>query len=196
MKPRLSRLSANPSQIVPGDFTNIKITRQEDLLLAEALGGMAGGIRASAVPTNPVTSGGTPNDLQTDNAVAETGLTLQASSLDAISSFPEYRTGLGYDVHAFADPSAGRRLFLGGVEIPHDRGLEGHSDADVLLHAVCDALLGAASLGDIGILFPNTDDTYKGIASLRLLEVVASGCGKRAGVWSMWMRPSLRKRRS
>ncbi len=68
---------------------------------------------------------------------------------------------------------AGRRLFLGGIEIPHDRGLEGHSDADVLLHAVCDALLGAASLGDIGILFPNTDEAYKGIASLKLLEVVA-----------------------
>ena len=69
----------------------------------------------------------------------------------------EIRTGFGYDVHAFAAPEAGRKLFLGGVEIPHDRGLEGHSDADVLLHAICDALLGAASLGDIGILFPNTD---------------------------------------
>ncbi len=85
---------------------------------------------------------------------------------------PQIRTGLGYDVHAFAAPEAGRKLFLGGVEILHDRGLEGHSDADVVLHAICDALLGAAGLGDIGILFPNTDPTYKGISSLRLLSVV------------------------
>jgi 2-C-methyl-D-erythritol 4-phosphate cytidylyltransferase / 2-C-methyl-D-erythritol 2,4-cyclodiphosphate synthase len=85
---------------------------------------------------------------------------------------PQIRTGLGYDVHAFAAPEAGRKLFLGGVEIPHDRGLDGHSDADVLLHAVCDALLGAAALGDIGILFPNTDPAYRGISSLRLLAVV------------------------
>jgi 2-C-methyl-D-erythritol 2,4-cyclodiphosphate synthase len=86
----------------------------------------------------------------------------------------EVRTGFGYDVHAFAAPQTGRRLFLGGVEIPHDRGLDGHSDADVLLHAVCDALLGAASLGDIGILFPNTDDAYKNISSLRLLSEVGA----------------------
>ena len=79
----------------------------------------------------------------------------------------------GYDVHTFALPDAGRKLFLGGVEIPHDRGLEGHSDADVILHAVCDALLGAIALGDIGILFPNTDPAYKGINSLKLLAVVA-----------------------
>src|SRR6185369_10635353 len=86
---------------------------------------------------------------------------------------PEYRTGFGYDVHAFAPPEAGRKLFLGGIEIPHDRGLDGHSDADVLLHAVCDALLGAASLGDIGILFPNTDSAYKNIESRKLLVTVA-----------------------
>ncbi|HXT37165.1 MAG TPA: 2-C-methyl-D-erythritol 2,4-cyclodiphosphate synthase, partial [Chloroflexota bacterium] len=60
---------------------------------------------------------------------------------------PEVRIGMGYDVHPFAE---GRPLFLGGVEFPHERGLEGHSDADVLLHAICDALLGAAALGDIG----------------------------------------------
>lgn len=84
----------------------------------------------------------------------------------------ETRTGFGYDVHTFATPDAGRPLFLGGVEIPHDRGLDGHSDADALLHAACDALLGAASLGDIGILFPNTDPAYRNIASIRLLEAV------------------------
>lgn len=89
-----------------------------------------------------------------------------------LAPVPQIRTGFGYDVHAFAAPEAGRTLFLGGIAIPHDRGLEGHSDADVLLHAVCDALLGAASLGDIGILFPNTDPAYKDISSLRLLAVV------------------------
>ncbi len=64
------------------------------------------------------------------------------------------RVGIGYDVHAFAPPEAGRPLMIGGVAIPHDRGLAGHSDADVLLHAVVDALLGAAALGDIGTYFP------------------------------------------
>jgi 2-C-methyl-D-erythritol 2,4-cyclodiphosphate synthase len=77
------------------------------------------------------------------------------------------RVGFGYDVHAFV---SGRPLFLGGVEIPFDKGLLGHSDADVLLHAICDALLGAAALGDIGQHFPDTDPAFKGISSLLLLE--------------------------
>ena len=111
--------------LTPGDTTNIKITRTEDIALAERLLGHS-----------------------------------------------EIRTGLGYDVHAFASPVAGRERWLGGVSIPHDKGLEGHSDADVVLHAICDALLGAASLGDIGILFPNTDNAFKDISSLRLLSVV------------------------
>ena len=76
------------------------------------------------------------------------------------------RTGMGYDVHAFAE---NRKLILGGVNIPHDRGLLGHSDADVLVHAVMDALIGAAALGDIGKHFPDTDPRYKGISSLLLL---------------------------
>jgi len=80
------------------------------------------------------------------------------------------RIGYGYDVHRLA---AGRRLILGGVEIPHDLGLDGHSDADVLVHAVADALLGAACLGDIGQHFPNTDARYRGISSLLLLKEVA-----------------------
>ena len=79
------------------------------------------------------------------------------------------RVGFGYDVHQFV---AGRPLMLGGVEVPHDRGLEGHSDADVLLHAISDALLGAAGLGDIGKHFPDTDPRYKGISSLLLLREV------------------------
>ena len=80
------------------------------------------------------------------------------------------RVGFGYDVHAFAE---GRRLILGGVEIPHSHGLLGHSDADVLLHAISDALLGAAALGDIGRHFPDTDPAYAGISSLVLLRRVA-----------------------
>ena len=80
------------------------------------------------------------------------------------------RTGLGMDVHAFVE---GRRLILGGVDIPYERGLAGHSDADVLAHAVADALLGAARAGDIGKLFPDTDPAYEGADSLKLLAAVA-----------------------
>jgi 2-C-methyl-D-erythritol 2,4-cyclodiphosphate synthase len=81
------------------------------------------------------------------------------------------RTGIGYDCHRFA---AGRRLVLGGVEIPHDRGLEGHSDADVLTHAIIDALLGAAALGDIGDHFPDTDERYRNADSLELLAATVA----------------------
>lgn len=80
------------------------------------------------------------------------------------------RIGFGYDVHRLVK---NRPLFLGGVQIPHDKGLLGHSDADVLLHAVCDALLGAAGLGDIGTHFPDSDRYYKDISSLLLLEKTA-----------------------
>lgn len=79
------------------------------------------------------------------------------------------RIGHGYDVHRL---TKGRRLVLGGVEIPHKKGLLGHSDADVLTHAVADALLGAAAMGDIGKLFPDTDPKYEGADSLRLLKLV------------------------
>ena len=75
------------------------------------------------------------------------------------------RVGIGYDVHAFAPPEAGRPLLIGGVKIPHDRGLAGHSDADVLLHAMVDALLGAAALGDIGTYFPSSDMRWQGASS-------------------------------
>lgn len=79
------------------------------------------------------------------------------------------RIGMGYDVHKLVE---GRDLILGGVNVPHSLGLLGHSDADVLLHAIMDALLGAAALGDIGKHFPDTDPAYKGISSLKLLEHV------------------------
>lgn len=79
----------------------------------------------------------------------------------------DIRVGYGYDVHQF---SAGRKLILGGIEIPHDRGLQGHSDADILLHAITDAILGALALGDIGTHFPDTDSTWKDADSAQLLQ--------------------------
>jgi 2-C-methyl-D-erythritol 2,4-cyclodiphosphate synthase len=81
------------------------------------------------------------------------------------------RSGIGYDVHRLVE---GRKLVLGGVEIPHDRGLDGHSDADVLSHAIADALLGAMGEGDIGHHFPNTDESFRGISSLEILRHVRS----------------------
>ena len=79
------------------------------------------------------------------------------------------RIGMGYDVHRFAED---RKLIIGGVDIPYEKGLDGHSDADVLLHAISDALLGAAALGDIGKHFPDTDPEYEGADSLKLLSLV------------------------
>ncbi len=81
------------------------------------------------------------------------------------------RCGTGYDAHRLAP---GRKLILGGIEIPHDHGLEGHSDADVLCHAIADALLGAIGEGDIGHHFPNTDESIRGISSLEILRKVSS----------------------
>ena len=93
----------------------------------------------------------------------------------------DIRIGHGFDVHAFAE---GRRLVLGGVEIDHARGLAGHSDADVLIHALCDAILGAAGLGDIGVHFPDSDERYRGADSSALLRSVldkAAAAGWRLG---------------
>ena len=90
------------------------------------------------------------------------------------------RIGQGYDVHRLKE---GRALILGGVDIPYEKGLDGHSDADVLVHAVMDALLGAAKLGDIGKLFPDTDPRYAGISSLKLLRLVAELLGQKG--WSV-----------
>ena len=90
------------------------------------------------------------------------------------------RVGMGYDVHRLVE---GRKLILGGVEIPYEKGLLGHSDADVLLHAIMDALLGAAALGDIGQHFPDTDPAYKGASSIELL--------KRVGELLIAQRPKL-----
>jgi len=87
-----------------------------------------------------------------------------------------HRIGIGYDVHPFAPAGSGRPLVLGGVTIPHDRGLLGHSDADALVHAIADAVLGALALGDLGSHFPDTDPRFKGISSLELLKT----CGAMA----------------
>ena len=86
---------------------------------------------------------------------------------------PIIRIGNGYDVHRLV---TGRKLILGGVDIPHSTGLDGHSDADVLLHALCDGLLGAVGAGDIGSHFPDKDQRWKGISSLILMEKVAANC--------------------
>ena len=93
------------------------------------------------------------------------------NSSSEMAALRKLRVGLGMDVHAFAP---NRKLILGGVDIPHHQGLDGHSDADVLLHAIADALLGAARLGDIGKHFPDTDPAYKDADSLKLLEAVAN----------------------
>ena len=129
-----------PVHLVPGDPANFKITRPEDLALAEAV------LSARARPPMPQT--------------------------------PQTRVGFGYDIHPLIE---GRPLMLGGVSIPSARGLDGHSDADVLLHALCDALLGAAGLPDIGHLFPNTDPAYKNISSLLLLRHVAARVAEMGG---------------
>lgn len=93
------------------------------------------------------------------------------NSSPEMTALRKLRVGLGMDVHAFAP---NRKLILGGVDIPHHQGLDGHSDADVLLHAIADALLGAARLGDIGKHFPDTDPAYKDADSLKLLEAAAN----------------------
>ena len=130
------------------------VVATDDAALVEWAGGSVNLVRGSYYNFKVTT----PEDLVLAEAVAaeRSGRRMQ-------------RVGFGYDVHQFV---AGRPLMLGGVEVPHDRGLEGHSDADVLLHAISDALLGAAGLGDIGKHFPDTDPRYKGISSLLLLREV------------------------
>ena len=86
------------------------------------------------------------------------------------------RFGIGYDVHPFVE---GRKLILAGIDIPYEKGLDGHSDADVLSHAICDAMLGAAGAGDIGMYFPDTDEQYKDISSLILIKRVKQLIGKK-----------------
>lgn len=129
--------------VVESDEGNFKITTQDDVNRAKLL------VSDSTSQMN-------------DKKASETGKKETAAAVQ-----PAPCMGIGYDVHAFAEE---RKLILGGVEIPHERGLLGHSDADVLIHAVMDALLGAAGLGDIGVHFPDADPQYKDISSLELLK--------------------------
>ncbi len=143
--------------VVKGDYNNIKITTMEDIVFGEAiLGGQienGGNVGISFL-----------NDMELDLEEA------------ALGEEKEIRIGTGYDVHKLV---RGRKLVLGGVEIPFERGLLGHSDADVLLHAIMDALLGAAALGDIGRHFPDNDARYRGISSLLLLKKVGRMLAKK-----------------
>jgi 2-C-methyl-D-erythritol 4-phosphate cytidylyltransferase / 2-C-methyl-D-erythritol 2,4-cyclodiphosphate synthase len=156
----------HPVHPVPGDPRNLKITTPEDLALAEALlaadnaAGVGRGASGVGKSVNRLTGGHNPQR-PTPNP-----------------QHP-YRTGFGYDVHRL---TPGRPLVLGGVTIPHPVGLEGHSDADVLCHAIGDALLGGAALGDLGRHFPDTDPRWKGASSLDLLTRIAS-LAREAG-WS------------
>src|SRR5215210_3981646 len=98
-------------------------------------------------------------------------LTPDRPPLSLIPLTPSFRAGFGYDVHRLVE---GRPLILGGIEVPFDKGLEGHSDADVLLHALIDAVLGAAGLGDIGTHYPSSDATLKDVSSVEMLRRVAA----------------------
>lgn len=134
-------------KIVQGSYCNIKITTPEDIAVAGVL------------LNNPGENATTSREVNPDGEYIRRNRGCE----------PEMRIGMGYDVHQLVE---GRKLILGGVEIPHIHGLEGHSDADVLLHAIKDAMLGAAALGDIGRHFPDSDPAYKGASSLRLLAKV------------------------
>ena len=147
----VERLGENVA-IVPGSYENIKVTTPSDLAVAEARLG----------------------NLQSEICNLKSQEPLALSRPEARGPYrradcPEIRTGLGFDVHALVE---GRKLVLGGVEIEHEKGLLGHSDADVVCHAIADACLGAAALGDIGMHWADTDPAYAGISSLKLLAHV------------------------
>ncbi|KPJ54161.1 hypothetical protein AMJ39_01825 [candidate division TA06 bacterium DG_24] len=144
-----------PVSVVPGSQDNIKITTLEDLAYAEWLLN-----RRIHAPAEGLEERGYLPGQEKGESLMAPGVREGRSSL---------RAGVGYDVHPF---DAGRRLVLGGVEVEYTAGLGGHSDADVLSHAIADALLGAASLGDVGRLFPDSDERYRDISSLVLLEQV------------------------
>ena len=174
---RLCEGAGVPVAVVPASPANLKVTHPEDIAVADAL------LRArhgeSSVGAN--TGGAVILSASEESRLGEAAPTPAPRSLvprnDTIwdDTTPNreschvaaIRTGIGYDAHRFAP---GRRLILGGVEIPHDRGLAGHSDADVLLHAIADAVLGAAALGDIGQHFPPTDERFRDADSQDLLR--------------------------
>jgi len=157
--------------LVKGDYNNIKITTMEDIVIGEAiLGGKTEGPGIGFTFELGLAGTASLNGSGSDASAYEGGSSVGES---------EIRVGTGYDVHKLV---RGRKLILGGVNIPFEKGLLGHSDADVLVHAIMDAMLGAAALGDIGRHFPDTDEKYRGISSLKLLATVGAmlrnrGCG-------------------
>ena len=141
----LAEAAGHPVALVDGDAHNIKVTTPEDLPIADAIAALAG------------EPGAAPRGREAGAAPGE----------EEPRMGPSTRIGFGYDSHRFAED---RDLILGGVRIPYDRGLTGHSDADAVSHAITDAVLGAANLGDIGRLFPDSDDRWKGADSLMMLR--------------------------
>lgn len=136
----MMELAGQPVKIYRAAYTNLKVTTPDDMALAQSI------LKGSSSQNQP--------------EPAET-------KKEPVRSGPEMRVGQGYDVHRLVE---GRPLILGGITVPFELGLDGHSDADVLTHAIINALLGAAGLGDIGRYFPPTDPTYKGISSLQMLK--------------------------
>jgi 2-C-methyl-D-erythritol 4-phosphate cytidylyltransferase/2-C-methyl-D-erythritol 2,4-cyclodiphosphate synthase len=160
----LWEMAGLPVTVVASSLANLKVTHGEDIAVAEAL------LRARQWTLTPLARGpeGTPPVGPGEGGTREARVLPDPSTADpAVRIGASVRTGIGYDAHRFASR---RRLVLGGVEIAHDRGLEGHSDADVLLHAIADAVLGAAALGDIGRHFPPSDERFRDADSQHLLR--------------------------
>lgn len=158
--------TGHPVRMVMGAYRNLKITTPEDLTVAEAFLAVAG--ERAGRPHQEAASGNTPegDPVRPDRGTGTQGV---GAGEDHRRDQPRLRVGQGFDVHRLVE---GRPLVLGGVPIPFPVGLAGHSDADVLIHALIDALLGASGAGDIGELFPDTDPAYKDIDSTILLRKV------------------------
>src|SRR5215207_314563 len=168
---RLCEAAGVSVSVVPASSANLKVTHAEDIPVADALLRARHGESSLGADTDR----GVILSASEESRLSDGAPTPATRSLvprdDTTSGGPApVRTGIGYDAHRFA---SGRRLVLGGVEIAHDRGLDGHSDADVLLHAIADAVLGAASLGDIGQHFPPSDERFRDADSQYLLREVA-----------------------
>jgi 2-C-methyl-D-erythritol 4-phosphate cytidylyltransferase/2-C-methyl-D-erythritol 2,4-cyclodiphosphate synthase len=163
---RLCEVAGLPVSVVPTSPANLKVTHAEDIPVAEALlrnrGGEGGSLRSRGERGDEENKESSARSLHPPQAAQRPPSSAQRPPLPP-------RVGIGYDAHRFA---SGRRLVLGGVEIAHDRGMAGHSDADVLLHAIADALLGAAALGDIGQHFPPSDACFRDADSQDLLREV------------------------
>ena len=157
---RLCERAGVPVTVVAASLANLKVTHAGDIAVAEAQLRARQGEKTTAPPRV------IPSDSEESRSSA-TILACSRSLVPRDDTSGISRVGIGYDAHRFAP---GRRLVLGGVEIPHDRGMAGHSDADVLLHAIADAILGAAALGDIGQHFPPTDERFRDANSQDLLR--------------------------